>query len=75
MNCCSTCGSKLRQHARFCQACGAATIQGLLGESAIPVSPAAPKGKFSRSKLMVVGVSVLALTGTVAAAASALTGG
>lgn len=72
---CSTCGSNVPRQARFCQACGAATVQGLLAESAIPVSPAAPKRKFSWSKLMVVGVSVLALTGTVAAAASALGGG
>ncbi|MGH2690687.1 MAG: zinc-ribbon domain-containing protein [Actinomycetota bacterium] len=33
---CATCGSKVPRSARFCQACGAATIQGLLGESARP---------------------------------------
>lgn len=76
MHCCSTCGSNVPREARFCQACGAPTVQGLLDDaSAIPLSLAPRKGKLPARMLMVIGASVVVLTGTVAAAASALSGG
>ena len=75
MHCCSTCGSNVPREARFCQACGAPTVQGLLDASAVPVSHPPRKGKFPGRTLMVIGASVVVLTGTVAAAASALSGG
>ncbi|MGH9040836.1 MAG: hypothetical protein ACRDZ3_11460 [Acidimicrobiia bacterium] len=75
MHRCSTCGSKIPRQARFCQVCGVARVKGFLVESTIHIPPAAPKGKARWSRL-VVGVSVVALSGTmVAAAASALTRG
>ena len=72
---CTTCGSNVPREARFCQACGAPTVHGLLSESAVSVPPAIRKRKLPGRMLMVIGASVVVLTGTVAAAASALSGG
>lgn len=73
MHRCSTCGSKLPRQARFCQVCGVARVKGFVDETAIRIPPAAPKGGV-RWSWLVVGASVIALSGTVAAAASALKG-